>query len=143
MNTKLWHIGIASALTATMGLAHAQNTPQTDPSSGAIINNSAQPASPSNPAGLPGVASDGVPGLSQDSSASSTNSPSVNSQDWNNSQDPTMSAPTSAGLTDAVPPDSLAGVDERRNQGLQSNDGMNLPPAFAPGSPEPRSHKHY
>lgn len=133
MNTKLWHLGIASAIAATMGVAQAQSTPsptapaQVSPASGAIIKDStsAPPAELSNPS-APSVAPDGVPGIAAPSSSTSG---ATYASDWNNS--PSLNGQQSSGVvSDAVPPDSLANVDERRNQGVQSNDGMNLPPAF-------------
>lgn len=116
MTTKFLHLGIASAIAATMGLAQAQSSP----ASGAIIHDAAptQPAELSAPA-APSVTTDGVPGISNES---------------RNSQDPALSSNYSSSVSNDVPPDSLANVDERRNQGIQSSDGMNIPPAFAPGS---------
>ena len=128
MNTKLWHLGIASAIAATMGVAQAQSTPsvanpaETSPASGAIIHSS-EPSQFHTPPS-PNVASDGVPGIAAQSSSPSD----MNSRDWNSSQG--LNQPPSADVSSAIPPDSLANVNERRNQGVQSNDGMNLPPAF-------------
>lgn len=137
MNTKLWHLGIASAIAATMGVAQAQSTPspaqpaQVSPASGALIQDStsappAELSSPSAPNVAPNVAPDGVPGIVEPASSTSS---ATYSPDWNTSQ--RLSEQQSSGIvSDAVPPDSLANVDERRNQGVQSSDGMNLPPAF-------------
>ena len=128
MNTKLWHLGIASAIAATMGVAQAQSTPsaanpaETSPASGAIIHSS-EPTQFQTPSSS-GMPSDGVPGIAAPSPSSSD----MSSRDWNNSQD--LNQQPSADVSSAIPPDSLANVNERRNQGVQSNDGMNLPPAF-------------
>lgn len=133
MTTKFWHLGIASAIAATMGVAQAQSTPspaqpaQVSPASGAIIQDSTSaPSAELSSPSAPNVAPDGVPGIAEPASSTSG---ATYSSDWNTSQ--RLNEQQSSGVvSDAVPPDSLANVDERRNQGVQSSDGMNLPPAF-------------
>lgn len=114
MKTKLWHIGLASAILGGAGLAHAQSAPPAG-----FSNDLESIESPSVTA--PGTASS--TSGTYDSSSGMNNSPN-----WNNSQDLNQ-APAEA--TEVPPADSLAELDARGEQGVQSSDGMNIPPAFS------------
>lgn len=120
MKTKLWHIGIASVVFGATGLAHAQTNPPPGFSheletieSPSVMSPGGQPDGYSNPQGV-------------------HNSPS-----WDNSQaDPSQELsqvplPADADATNVPPADSLAGVDARGDQRVESNDGMLVPPAFS------------
>lgn len=111
MKTKLWHIGLASAILGSAGLAHAQ----TSPTSG-FSQNLESVESPSNTSS--GSASDGYNGP-----ASIYSSPS-----WDSNPELNQ-AP--ADVSDVPPADSLASVNERGDQGVQGSDGMLVPPAFS------------
>jgi hypothetical protein len=118
MKTKLWHIGIASVVFGATGLAHAQTNPT--------------PGISQEPIEAPSVMSPGNPSDAYSGSQGVDSSPN-----WDNSQaDPSQGvnqAPLSSDATGTnVPPaDSLAGVDARGDQSVESSDGMLVPPAFS------------
>lgn len=120
MKTKLLHIGIASVVFGATGLAHAQTNPTPGFSHELETIESPSVMPPSTPA-------DGY-----------SNTQGVNSSPtWDNSQaDPSQSLnqaplPSDADATTVPPADSLAGVDARGEQSVQTSDGMTVPPAFS------------
>lgn len=118
--TKLWHISIASVVFGATGLVHAQTNPTPGSTQGmeTITSPSVMPPSPS---------SDGYSA----SQGINSNPNGVNSQIEPSQTLNQASSPVDAEATNVPPADSLAGVDARGDQSVESNDGMLIPPAFS------------